>query len=105
MKKKLKGMTILILIISVIVIIALILLIDPVRNWVSKKTGVAADKIKFVAATVAGTGVGLILMSFGITALAAFTPLGIALVVIGLAMVVYSMWPVFAPADSPTDGK
>lgn len=78
-----------------IVLIALLLCIPQVSDQVAKATGWASSKIRSVAATVVGAAVGLMFISFGITALAALPVVGIALIVIGIALLAYSLWPLF----------
>ena len=83
-------------IVAFVVILCMILSFDPVATQVSKVTGMASAKVKGWARTIAGAGVGIMLISFGVTALAAMPIVGIALIVIGLAILAYSVWPLFS---------
>ena len=80
--------------VAVVVVICIILLIPPVTAKVSAWTGVAASKIAYVAQTIIGTGVGIMLISFGVAALSA-PIVAFALIVIGLSLLAYSLWPLF----------
>lgn len=80
--------------VAVVVVICIILLIPPVTAKVSAWTGIASAKIAYVAKTVIGTGVGIMLISFGVAALSA-PVVGTALIVIGVVLLAYSLWPLF----------
>ena len=97
MKKKLFFISIL----GFVVLVCIILLIPPVTTKVSSWTGIAASKIKYVAQTVVGAGVGLMLISFGVAALAA-PVVGFTLIVIGLTILAYSLWPLFKSGSAMT---
>ncbi len=98
-----KGIKIFLAVIAFIVIIALICLITPVSDAVGKMVGWTGDKIKSVAATVASLGVGILLVTVGVTALAAAPIVGVALIVIGLVSIGYALWPLFT--SSSTGGQ
>ena len=80
----------------VIVVLAMIVLIPPVTNKVAGWTGTAASKVKYIAQTIVGAGVGLLLVSFGVAALSA-PIVGICLILAGVALAAYSLWPLFRP--------
>lgn len=79
-----------------LVILAIIMLFPGPSNAIGNAVGVAGSKIRSVAATVAYAGVGLLLVSFGVTALAAMPVVGIALVVVGLVMVGWALYNAFS---------
>ena len=89
---------------AIIAVICMILLIPPVSNWVGAKVGIAGQKIRDIAATVAGAVVGVMLISFGVTALAAAPIVGAALIITGLAMLAYSLYPLFTKTAPSTPG-
>lgn len=94
MKGKMKLTMKLIVFLAVIVFIAMLILIPPITERVATLTGWTTDKIKTLAKTVVGSGLGLILVNFGVAALA--VPLvGVLLIVIGLALTAYSVYPFF----------
>lgn len=102
MKKKKGFLFSLMAFVAVVVVLALILMIPPVSNYVSKVTGVASEKLRSVAATIVGTGAGVLLVGWGIAALS-MPILGGAMIVIGLALLAYSLWPLFSPRSSSND--
>lgn len=79
----------------IVAIVAMLLMVPPVQKAVAKATGAAEDKIRFVAGTIAGTAIGLILVNFGIVALASIPVVGIALILAGLALAAYALYPLF----------
>ena len=81
-------------VVVMVTVIAIILLIPPVTAKVSAWTGIAASKINTVAVTVVGTGVGLILIYFGVAALGALPIVGVGLIIAVVAVLAHSLWPV-----------
>jgi hypothetical protein len=80
--------------VAIVLIIAFLLTLDPVANQVSKVTGAAADKIKMAAQYIVGIALGVMLISWGIAAIS-LPLLGGAMILIGLAILAYSLWPLF----------
>ena len=88
-----------------LVILSVIMLFPGPSNAIGNAVGVAGSKIRSVAATVAYAGVGLLLVSFGVTALAAMPVVGIALIVVGLAMTAWALYNAFSkPSTTSTGG-
>lgn len=97
MKRK-KGLFKFLAFVAVVVVVALLLMIPQVATAVGKVTGVTSERIRSVAATIVGAGVGVLLVGWGIAALS--VPfLGVAMIVIGLALLAYTLWPLFKPAN------
>lgn len=88
-------------VLAFIVLICFLLMIPPVAAWVSSTTGIAAQKIRGLAITVAGTAIGLLLVSFGVTALTV-PVVGIVLIGVGIALVAYSLWPLLTNKSAST---
>ena len=79
---------------AIIILVAMLLQVKPVTDAVSKATGIAADKIREGAKLVVGIGLGLALVTWGIAALS-LPILGGAMILVGLALLAYSVWPLF----------
>lgn len=92
MKKFSKHITI---IVAILVILAMILLIPTVSNWLGGVVNQSGDTIRGWAQTTVGAGVGVLLLIVGVQSLAV-PALGISLIIIGLALLVYALWPLFA---------
>lgn len=102
MKKK-KGFLFSFLIFTAVVtVVALILMIPQVSDYVGKVTGVAGAKIRSVAQTIVGAGVGVLLVGWGIAALS-IPILGGAMIVIGLVLLGWSLWPLFKGKHAVND--
>lgn len=87
-------------ILAFIVLICIVLMFPAVSNPVGNAIGVAGSKIRSVAAGVAAAGIGLLLVSFGVTALAAVPVVGIVLIVIGLAALAWGVYSLFSGGSS-----
>lgn len=75
-------------------LVSLILSFDMVGGKVAEVLKVPAQTLKFWAMTVLTGSLGLYLITSGVAALA--VPIvGIGLIVIGLALVAYTVWPFF----------
>lgn len=93
--KKFKGpMFTFLTILGIVILVAMLLTMQPVADQVSKWTGIASDKIKSTARTVVGLGLGVALVTWGIAALSV-PILGGAMILVGLGLLVYSLWPLF----------
>jgi len=100
--KKFKGpLYTFLIIVSFVVLVAMLLTWKPVTDQVSKWTGVAADKIRSGAQTVVGIGLGVALVTWGIAALSV-PILGGAMILVGLALVAYAVWPLFKSSPAGT---
>jgi hypothetical protein len=80
---------------AIIMFLALLLSFKPVADVLSNVTGWASNTIQTVARIVLGTAIGLYLISAGVAALAV-PVVGIILIVVGVALVAWSLWPVFS---------
>lgn len=100
MKKRSIGFK-LIALMAFVVVVCIILLIPPVTAKVATMTGITSAKIKYVAQTIIGAGVGLMLISFGVAALTA-PIVGIILIGIGITLLAYSLWPLFKGSSPMT---
>ena len=99
MKQKRKPITKFMIFTAIVVVIALLLSIPQVASQVGKVTGWASDKVVSVARTIVGIGLGVLLVTWGIAALS-IPILGGALIVIGLTLLAFSLWPLFKPSSS-----
>jgi hypothetical protein len=104
MKKKLKWVYWLIAILAFIILLCFALLIPPISNKVGEMVGVAGSKIRSVVSTIASAAIGLLLCSFGVTALAAVPVVGVILLVVGLALLAWSVWPLFSDSAPVNNG-
>lgn len=80
---------------AVIILLSLVLSFEPISKGVSKVTGVAQDKLRSVAQTVASIGIGVLLVLVGVQALATSVILGGVLLVIGVVLLATAVWPLF----------
>lgn len=100
--KKAKGILKVLTFLAVVIIVALILQITPVADWVGKITGVTGDKIKSAARTVITIALAAVVVSWGVASLAV-PILGVSMVLIGLVMLAWSVYPMIVkpkPADA-----
>jgi hypothetical protein len=97
MKKKPKPLFKFITFVAIVTAVAMLLWQVPAAsNWFAGVIGTTGEAIRNTAATIVGIGIGVMLISFGVAALSV-PVLGVVLVVIGLAMLGYSLWPLFKP--------
>lgn len=76
--------------------LCLLLLIPPISEPIAKVIGWTGDKLRAVAQTVAGICVGIVLVLFGIAAAGAALPvLGGIMIIAGLGMMAWNVWPLF----------
>lgn len=80
---------------AIIMLLSLLMSFKPVADVVSKATGVATDTIMNWARIILGTSIGLYLISAGVAALAV-PVVGVILIVVGLALLAWSWWPIFS---------
>lgn len=105
MKSKLKFVYKVVGFLAFLVVLALVLSIPAVERSVVKVTGIAQDKLRSVVRVVAGAGLGLMLVSLGVTALAAIPVAGMLLIVIGLFTLWYAVEPLLKPTMKVTGGQ
>lgn len=79
---------------GVVIIVAMLLQIPVLSDYVAKVTGSTGDKIRSVARTIASLAIGVALVTWGIASLAV-PVLGGVMIVAGLVLVAYSVWPLF----------
>lgn len=89
---------------GVVIVVALFLQIPMVSDYVGKVAGVTGEKVRSVARTIASLGIGVALVTWGIASLAV-PVLGGAMIVAGLALLAYSVWPLFAKKDTTFEQK
>lgn len=85
----------------VIILIALVMLIPPVSDVVAKPFKTTGQFVRNVAANVVGIGVGLLLVAFGVMAIATVPVIGVMLIVAGLSMALYTAWPLIYKPSKP----
>jgi len=100
MKSKIKGLYKFIFVIGIITVIALILMIPAVSRQAEKVTGIAASKIRNTAADVVSIAVAIMLISFGVAALAAVPWVGVILIGVGIGLLAYTLWPLLSRGSS-----
>lgn len=88
-----------------LVVLCMILTIPAVAEKVSNVTGIAADKLKRVGQVIMGSALGLMLVSFGVTALAAVPIVGVLLIVIGLTIAWWAVKPLLQPTMKVSGGQ
>lgn len=97
-KKKGKLMLWITAAIAILVAIMLVLLIPAVSDKVGSIIGWTGDKVRSVAQVIAGTGVGIILISYGVTALV--VPwVGIPMIVIGVGLLAWNMYGLYSSSQ------
>ena len=102
MKSKLKMIYRIIAVLTFVIAVCLIFIfIPPVTAAVSRWTGIAADKITSTMSMVFSSAVGLLLISFGVTALAALPIVGAILIGIGVVILIWALWPLFSSKPKP----
>jgi hypothetical protein len=103
MKRKTPLIYKILIFVGFIALLAMLLMLPMVSNKVGEWTGIAGDKIRGAAQTVAGIAIGVALVTWGIAALA-LPVLGGVMIVAGLAMIAYNVWPLFTGGGSMTAG-
>lgn len=84
---------------GIVIVVAMLLQIPMVSDYVAKLTGSTGEKIRSVARTIASIAVGVALVTWGIASLAV-PILGGAMIVAGLALLAYSLWPLFKSSQA-----
>ena len=90
-------------VLAVVIIVSLILQIRPVSDYVGKVAGVAGDKVREVARVIASIAIAVALVTWGIASLAV-PVLGGAMILAGLALLAYSVYPLFKSGSPGTAG-
>jgi hypothetical protein len=103
MKRRVPAIYKFLIFVGVVAVLAMLLMLPWVSDKVGAMFGVAGDKIRTVAQTVAGVAIGVALVTWGIAALA-LPVLGGIMIVAGLAMIAYNVWPLFSGGASITGG-
>lgn len=86
------------ILLAIILAISFALSFDAPSQWISDKFNVPFDKVKMITRTLVMVSLGLFLISTGAAALA--VPIvGGALIVIGLILLTYGLWPWFRKGD------
>jgi hypothetical protein len=86
----------------IVMILALIATAKPVAEKIAAVVGSTSDTVIFWAKSALGAAVGMWLITSGIAAMT-IPFVGIALIVVGLAIVTWAVWPVFSrrPGQKP----
>lgn len=93
MKTKFKTVIKIVAALGIIALICILLLLFPkAAQKVSDWTGIAYSTLQNTLVTVAGIAIGGMLISFGVTALAAVPIVGIVLVAVGLIILGWSLY-------------
>jgi len=99
MKKRSKAMVYIMIGLVLLIILSLLCLFTPVANRVGGWVGKTGDQIKSIAQTVAGIALGILLVTWGIAALE-IPPLGIGMIVAGLGMLGWNIYPLFSSSTT-----
>lgn len=77
--------------------------IGSALNWPKEKIEQVGEFVKDIARVALGVGIGVALIMAG--AAASIALIGVALVVVGLAVIAYSVWGIFSPnkTEKPDD--
>ncbi len=92
MTKRANKLAMYLYIVIVVMLLALILSFDRVSTFVGATLNIAAGKVQNTARTVLGVAIGIYMISSGVAALA-IPIIGISLLVVGVVLVGYSLWP------------
>lgn len=103
MKKRFNNSAKFTLFAALVALLALICMWEPAAREVANVTGKTVGQIQSLAKVVLGIALGVTLMSIGAGAIT--VPwVGVTLIALGLAMTVYSAWPLFT-SSTPTTVK
>jgi len=94
MKKRIPFIYKILIGIGLILLLAMLLMVPAVQTQVSTITKVPAATIRTWAQTIAGIALGAALVTWGIAALA-IPILGGMMIIAGLALIAYAVWPLF----------
>jgi phosphotransferase system glucose/maltose/N-acetylglucosamine-specific IIC component len=97
-KKRVRKGKVFLIVVSVVMLIALILSFPQAADKAGEIVGVAGDRIKDVARTVLAICVAVFLVLVGVSSLS-YPFVGVTLIVVGLAIMAYSLWPYFKKGD------
>jgi len=86
--------------VAFIVIIALVMLIPPVSDKVGTMVGKSGAWIRGIAQTVAGLGVGVLLVICGALIGASLPIIAGAMVIAGLGMLAWNLYPLFKSSST-----
>lgn len=86
------------IILAIILAISFALSFDTPSQWLSDKFNVPFEKVKVITRTLVMVSLGLFLIATGAAALAV-PVVGGALIVIGLILVAYGLWPWFRKGE------
>lgn len=99
--KKWTGSQKVMALLGIVLIVCMVLLLPPVSDKVADMAGSTGAKIRGWAQTIAGLTVGALLVTWGIGALA-IPVLGGIMIVAGLALIAWNLYPLFKTADTST---
>ena len=99
MKKKIPLIYKILIFVGIILLLSMIVMIPPVTTKVSSMLNVPIQTVRSWAQTVCGIALGVALVTWGIAALA-IPVLGGIMIVAGLALIAYSVWPLFSTSST-----
>jgi hypothetical protein len=99
MKKRIPFIYKVLIAIGLILLLAMIVMIPPVTAKVATWTNTPLDTVRSWAQTAAGIALGAALVTWGIAALA-IPILGGIMIIAGLALLAYSVWPLFSTSST-----
>lgn len=95
MKKRIPFLYKILIAIGFIILLAMLFMIPSVGMKVSTMLNVPAATVRTWAQTICAAGIGTALVTWGIAALA-IPILGGMMIIIGLALIAYAVWPLFS---------
>lgn len=103
MKRKAKGILKFIMFLAVVIIVCLLIQMVPgIAPWIEKTTG--WKNVKAGAKTVATVALGAVVVSWGIATLS-IPILGASMVVIGLVLIGYAVYPMFVKPSTVSNAS
>jgi len=99
MKQKFKKLFGFLIFIALLVVASIALLYSPISDRVGTVVGVAGEKIRTIAKTVVVGGAGVLLGGWGVASLAV-PVLGIPLIIIGAALLLWAAYPYISNGTS-----
>jgi len=102
-KKKKSWLKVLSIALLIVLLISFAFSFDGSARWLSEKFNMPFEKVKSVTKTIVFISLGLFLISTG-AATMAVPVLGAGLIIIGLVLLAYGLWPLFRKEEAPTVG-
>lgn len=105
MKQKTKLLYKIAAVVVGVLIICLVLLIPPVKKKAAEAIGWTQDKLQMVVATVAGICLSILLVIFGVAVAATLPLLATGLILAGVGVLAWNLWPLLQTKNSVSDGS